>query len=81
MYLVKANSVPQLVLDYKNITDDYWVGNNYQDVLIKLEELDKKLKQEVKDSQNTTNQTYLIDFYIRIYPRTIFVFDPENKNK
>lgn len=41
MYLVKANSVPQLALNYKNITDDQWVGNNYKDVFIKLEELDK----------------------------------------
>ena len=40
MYLVKANSVPELSYDYKNITDDHWVGYNYRDVLIKLEELD-----------------------------------------
>lgn len=42
MYLVKANSVPELAQDYsKKITDDHWVGYNYRDVLIKLEELDK----------------------------------------
>lgn len=47
MYLVMANSIPELVLDYKMKADDYWLGYNYKDVVIKLEELDNKLKKEV----------------------------------